>query len=89
MKNVTIRFLRNVEGWRRGETVDVTMDDYTSRLVENGFVEVVDDRRLKPPARNASRDAWVAFLTEQGRTVHPQATRRQLIDEWDGVEHRG
>lgn len=89
MALVDIRFIRNVDGWKRGDRIQVDRDDYISRLIGNGYVEVEKDYALREPARNAGRQAWVEFLTEQGWDVHPSMTRRDLIDQWDGVQNRG
>lgn len=86
---VRVRFLRNVQGWKRGDTVTVSRDAYTENLISNGIVEVLQDYRPSEPKRNAGRAAWADFLTSMGMEVHPQATRRDLIDQWDGVGHRG
>ena len=84
-----IRFVRNVDGWRRGDETTVTRTAYVDRLIDNGIVEVITDYRPDPPARNASREDWAGFLTAMGHRVHPSATRTMLFDQWDGVECRG
>lgn len=89
MALVDIRFVRNVDGWKRGDRVSVERDEYVNRLIGNGFVVVEMDHALPEPADNASRKQWAAFLTEQGREVHPRATRRDLIDQWRGIQNRG
>lgn len=86
---VRVRFLRNVQGWKRGDTVTVSRDAYVENLIGNGMVEVLQDYRPCEPERTAGRAEWAAFLTKMGMSVHPQATRRDLIDQWDGVSHRG
>lgn len=87
--DVLVRFRMNVNGWRRGDEVRVAATPDVHRMVEKGLAEIVEDYAPKPPARSASRQAWAEYLTGLGWEVHPQATRRMLIDQWEGVERRG
>lgn len=87
--DVRVRFRMNVDGWRRGDEVRLAATPEVRQMVDKGLVEVVEDYAPAPPARSASRAQWAEYLQALGRPVHPQATRRMLIDEFDGVERRG
>lgn len=89
MSKVKVRWARNVDGWHRGDEVTVMRDAYVNKLIDRGMVTVVEDYEPVEPGRNASRALWVSFLEAQGYSVHPQETRRDLIDRWDGVSSRG
>lgn len=87
--DVLVRFRMNVEGWRRGDEVRLSRTAEVQQMIDKALVEVVEDYTPSPPARSASRQAWADYLTANGVKVHPQATRRMLIDQWEGVETRG
>lgn len=89
MSKVKIKWVRNVDGWKRGDVVTVERDGFVNKMLEQGFVVVLEDYAPQEPARNASRDAWAEFLTSRGYEVHPRATRRALQDMWDGLSGRG
>lgn len=92
MNDITIQFLRNVNGWKRGDIVTVQNDPFTENMVKNGFATVLSStvpHPLEEPSLKASRAEWARFLEEQGVEIHPQASRRSLIDQWRGVENRG
>lgn len=89
MSMVVLRWLRNADGWKRGDVVEVSRTRYVDNLIDGGMVKVIEDLSPREPAKNASRAAWAEFLTSRGHEVHPQATRRDLIDQWTGVTSRG
>ena len=87
--DVTVRFLMNVDGWARGDEVTVARTPDVCRMIDKGLVAVVSDHTPTTPGAGASRAQWARFMEEMGRPVHPQATRRMLMDQWEGVERRG
>lgn len=86
MAEVTIRFARNVDGWRKGDEVTVERDKVVDKMITRGFVKVVATTELSEPALNASRADWVDYVEQQGYKVWPRATRRRIIDDWESVK---
>lgn len=87
--DVLVRFRMNVDGWRRGDEARLSRTAEVQQMIDKALVEVVEDYAPAPPSRSASWQAWADYLTAHGVSVHPQATRRMLIDQWEGVERRG
>lgn len=84
MSDVLVEWIRNVNGWQRGDRVRLSWSGEVEKLVGNGLVAVVEDYTPVPPARNAGRDKWAEFMEAQGFEVDERFTRRRLIDMWDG-----
>lgn len=84
MSDVLVEWIRNVNGWQRGDRVRLSWSGEVEKLVENGLVAVVEDYAPTPPARNAGRKEWAEFMEAQGFEVDERFTRRRLIDMWDG-----
>lgn len=81
--DVLLEWTRNVMGWRRGERVRVSRDEYVARLIANGLVRVVEDYTPAEPSIKASKKEWAEFMEARGYEVHPQMTRKRLIETWE------
>lgn len=80
----------------RGVRAEVQRTPHIDRLIDQGFVNVIDDEGhaepaplpepIKPPAKSASRDDWATWLSENTDiVVTDQHTRAALIaayTEW-------
>ena len=83
---VTIKFEKHVDGWKRGDEATVPHTPFIDKWVKYGIIRILKDSAndgVQEPARNASRDAWVDFLTASGFHPMESAPRGRLIDDWD------
>ena len=80
----------------RGERREVQDSDEVRKFIADGFAVVVDEETgevepaplpeaPKPPAKNASKDDWKAWLDSQEPPVEydPDATHAELIEAWE------